>query len=231
MVHIQYKLRGVKVMIKYPITADSNYDLKEYGLDLSYLKDCAVCRLDSGEVLLNQGDPVEYLFIVLRGKIKVCMLAPNGKDLTLCYYISSGILGDVEFVQENKSASATSIAAFACDCIRIPLNLNQEYLMHNIKFMNQLANGLSTKLLNSSYAHITSALYSGEERLCSYILMAEHNQMFTEILSDVSKSIGISYRHLFRLLNDMCQRGVLERSASGFIVLDRQYLTEKSARM
>ncbi|MDD4843756.1 MAG: cyclic nucleotide-binding domain-containing protein [Anaerotignum sp.] len=218
-------------MIKCPITAESNSDLKEYGLDFCSLQDCVLCSFDSGEVLLNQGDPVEHLFIVLRGKIKVCMLAANGKDLTLCYYIANGILGDVEFVQENKSASATSIAAFPSACIRIPLNLNQEYLIHNITFMNQVARGLSTKLLNSSYAHITSALYSGEERLCSYILMAEHNGMFTEILSDVSKSIGISYRHLFRLLNDMCQRGVLEKRASGFIVLDRQYLGEKCARM
>ncbi|MEM1485569.1 cyclic nucleotide-binding domain-containing protein [Oscillospiraceae bacterium PP1C4] len=218
-------------MIKHPITAESNSDLKEYGLDFSYLQDCVLCRFDSGEVLINQGEQVEHLFIVLQGKIKVCMLAANGKDLTLCYYIASGILGDVEFVQENKSASATSIAAFACDCIRIPLNLNQEYLIHNISFMNQLASGLSTKLLNSSYAHITSALYSGEERLCSYILMAEHNGMFTEILSDVAKSIGISYRHLFRLLNDMCQIGVLKKRASGFIILDRQYLTKKCARM
>ncbi|WP_313524612.1 cyclic nucleotide-binding domain-containing protein [Anaerotignum sp.] len=218
-------------MVKHPISGESNADLKEFGLDCNHLKDCAICSFESGEVILNQGNEVEYLFIVLRGKIKVCMLAPNGKDLTLCYYISSGILGDVEFVQENKFASATSIAAFACDCIRIPVNLNREYLIHNITFLNQLASGLSTKLLNSSFAHITSALYSGEERLCSYILMAEHNQMFTEILSDVSKSIGISYRHLFRLLNDMCERGVLKKSASGFIVLDRQYLTEKCARM
>lgn len=218
-------------MKKHPITIESNSALKEYGLDFNSLQDCMLCRFDSGEVILNQGDPVKHLFIVLRGKIKVCMLAANGKDLTLCYYIASGILGDIEFVQEDKSASATSIAAFASDCIRIPLNHNQEYLIHNITFMNQVARGLSTKLLNSSYAHITSALYTGEERLCSYILMTENNGMFTEIISNVSKSIGVSYRHLFRLLNDMCQRGVLEKGVSGFIVLDRQYLTKKCARM
>lgn len=212
-------------MIKHPTTEETNATLKEYGLDLGSIQDCALCRFSSGEVLLNQGIPVEHLFIVLQGKVKVCMLAANGKVLTLCYYITSGILGDVELVQSDKCASATSIAVVPSNCIRIPLNLNQGYLMNNITFMNRVARGLSTKLLNSSNAHLTSALYSGEERLCSYILMSEHNGMFTEILSDVSKSIGISYRHLFRMLNSMCQSGVLEKRESGFMVLDRQYLT------
>lgn len=212
------------------ITAQ-NLLLEQYGLNLSALHDCTLCTFDYGEVILNQGEPVEYLFIVAQGKIKVSILAANGKDLTLCYYIDSGILGDVEIMQDNKFASATSIAAVPSVCMRIPLAMNEEYLTCNIKFMNLLAKGLSTKLLKSSNAHISSALYTGEERLCSYILIAEHKGVFADILTDVSRSIGISYRHLFRVLNDMCQRGVLEKTESGYVILDRQYLKKKCARM
>lgn len=218
-------------MTKLPFTTEANLTLKKYGLDLSSLNDCALCTFEPGEVILNQGKSVENVFIVLQGKVKVCMLAANGKDLTLCYYIDSGILGDIEFMQDNKSASATSIAAIPSVCIRIPVGLNEENLTHNIVFMNLLARGLSTKLLNSSHAHITSALYTGEERLCSFILMAEHNGVFTDILADVSRSIGISYRHIFRVLNNMCQSKVLEKTESGYVVLDRQYLKERCARM
>lgn len=230
-IELEYILKKGKVMIEHTITTEVNLTLKNHGLDLSLLHECTLCTFDSSEVIIKQGAIVENLFIVLHGKIKVCMFAANGKDLTLCYYISNGILGDVEFVQQNKSASATSIATYPSNCIKIPLASNQEYLAHNIMFMNLLSTGLSTKLLNSSNAHITSALYSGEERLCSYILMAEHKGLFTEILSDVSKSIGISYRHLFRLLNDMCKKGILEKRESGYMVLDREYLTKKCAHM
>ncbi len=217
-------------MTKHPITADGRSALKKYGLVLRDINDCALCHFKTGEIILNQGIPVDQLFIVIQGKVKVCMLAGNGKDLTLCYYISNGILGDIELMQEDKSASATSIAALPSICIRIPLSRNLTYLLNNTIFMNQVARGLSTKLLNSSNAHIASALYSSEERLCSYILMAEHNGLFTDILSDVSKSIGISYRHLFRVLNDLCQSGILERRESGFKILDKQYLLRKCTR-
>lgn len=211
------------------ITPEESSILKKYGIDLGAMHDCVVCRYEAGEIIFNQGKPVEYLYIVLKGKIKVCMLAANGRDLTLCYYISSGILGDVELVLEDKAASATSIADLTSHCVRIPLSLNLELLTNSITFMNQLAKGLSMKLLNSSNALVSSALYSGEERLCTYILITEHHGMFTGVLSDISKSIGISYRHLFRILNDLCRKGVLERRESGFLILDKQYLISKCA--
>jgi len=205
----------------------SSAALHAYGIDAAMVHGIALCRYDSGEILLKQGAPVEHLYLVLHGKIKIRMLAANGKDLTLCYYISSGILGDVELVQEDKSASATSIVVLPSDCIRIPLTRNWTYLHHNIVFMNQVAKGLSTKLLNSSNEHVSSALYSSEERLCSYILMAAHNNVFSDTLTDVSKSIGISYRHLFRLLSHLCQNGVLEKREAGFVISDKRYLLER----
>lgn len=208
-------------------TEKSKAALLEYGMDAGMVHGCALFRYESGEVLLKQGTPVEHLYLVLHGKIKICMLAANGKDLTLCYYISSGILGDVELVQDDKSASATSIAVLPSDCIRIPLARNWAYLHHNITFMNQVAKGLSTKLLNSSNEHVSSALYSSEERLCSYILMTAHNNLFSDTLTDVSKSIGISYRHLFRLLSRLCGNGVLEKRDAGFVILDKRYLQER----
>ena len=217
-------------MIEHSITAAAGAALKEYGLDPDAVNNCSLCNFEAGDIIFKQGSPVEHLFIVLNGKIKVCLLAGNGKDLTLCFYVSSGILGDVEFMQEDKSASATSIAVLPSACIKIPSSRNFRHLHDNTQFMNQVAKGLSTKLQNSSNAHIASALYSSEERLCSYILMAEHNGLFTDILSDVSKSIGISYRHLFRVLNDLCRIGVLERKGSAFKILDKQYLLRKRTR-
>lgn len=216
-------------MTKHPITEEGKSILKEYGIDLNIIRDCALCQFEAGETILKQGTLVEHLFLVVEGKIKVYQLAANGKDLTLCYYISSGILGDVELVQEDKAASATSVVATPSYCIQIPLALNRTYILNNIVFMNQVAKGLSAKLRNSNSAHISSALYSGEERLCSYILMAEHNGLFSDVLTDVAQSIGISYRHLFRVLGEMCRNGVLEKKESGYVILNRQYLMENCA--
>ena len=212
-------------MTKHPITPSEQIQIRQFGLNPELLKDCSLCRFNTGDILLTQGEDVKQIFLVLKGKIRVCMLAGNGKDLTLCFYLSQGILGDIELVQDDKLASATAVAALPSSCILIPLAQNAVYLKSCIGFMNQIATELARKLLGSSYAYAASALYSGEKRLCSYILICEHGGMFTEVLTDTAKAIGISYRQLFRLLQDLCQKGILEKTPVGFRILNRAYLT------
>lgn len=211
-------------MTKQPICSFDQSMIRKYGLDPALLQDCFLCRFQAGDILLTQGEAVEQIFLVLNGKIRVCMLAGNGKDLTLCFYLSQGILGDIELVQADKYASASAVAVLPTTCILIPLTSNAEYLKSCIDFMNQISSELARKLLGSSYAYAASALYSGEKRLCSYILICEHDGIFSEVLADAAKAIGISYRHLFRLLQNLCRRGVLEKTPIGFRILDKEYL-------
>lgn len=203
--------------------------LKGYGLEPERLSGCALCRFESGETVIAEGAPVEKLYIVLGGRIRVGMTAANGRALTLCYYVSDGILGDVELVMKGRAGSATSAAVRPSDCIAIPLDANAAYMTGCAPFMNRVAAELAAKLLNSGSGYIASALYSGEARLCAYILIHERDGLFSEILADTAKAIGVSYRHLCRLMNGLCHAGALERSAAGFRIRDRRYIADRSA--
>ena len=205
-----------------------NQQLLEYGIQLGKLTGYELCQYNLDDTLLKQGEEIKHIFIVLSGNVKVCVLAENGKDMILSHYLSKGIMGDIEFLQEDKSASATSIAFSAVNCLKIPLPANFEYLTNNIIFMNHLAKGLSSKLLKSNNSHMSSALFSGKERLCAYILISEKNDFFSDIKMEVSKSIGISYRQLFRILNELCKCGALEKRESGYKILDRAYLQKNA---
>ncbi|MDT2834316.1 cyclic nucleotide-binding domain-containing protein [Vagococcus carniphilus] len=50
------------------------------------------------------------LLIVSSGKVKVCSTAKNGKNLILSYYLSSGIIGDIEFLTDELKATTTITA-------------------------------------------------------------------------------------------------------------------------
>lgn len=88
---------------------------------------------------------------------------------------------------------------------------------------------LSVKLLRSSKDYVFTALYSGEARLCSYILHTSHNNIFNDILTDVSSSIGMSYRHMFRLLNQLCIDGLLDKRDNGYLIVNRDELIHRAA--
>lgn len=182
----------------------------------------------SGETILQEGMPIDYLLIVIEGTAKVCACSANGRDLVLCYYVCEGILGDVELMTDRYEATTTITAVTDFRCIALPLRLYAAALKANVTFLNITGRELSQKLLLSSKNYLATALHSGEERLCSYILQEAHNDVFCETLTDVARLIGISYRHLFRILNQLCGNGVLVKAANGYHIVNREKL-EKMA--
>lgn len=201
--------------------------LLTYGLEERGLVNCRVHIYESGEYVLRQGSPIESFFVVIKGTAKVCVNAENGKSLVLCSYVSEGILGDIELMLDEETASTTVIAASRLSCIAIPIPTNAGVLKNNIQLMNYIGRELSRKLLRSSDAHAASALLSSEARLCSYILATEYKGVFREYLTDAAQSVGISYRHVFRIINKLCRETVLEKTEAGFRIADMEELRKR----
>lgn len=202
--------------------------LDKYGL-LDHQSVCTVRKFSSGETIFAQGVEYKYIMIVVSGKVKVCTSAPSGKDLVLAYYLSSGLIGDVELMSDTTYATASVITLSAFECIIVPFQDNQDSMFQNLTFMTTLAKGLSENLISSSYNYTSNALYSGEQRLCTYILQGAYKNYFFDNLTDVAATIGISYRHLLRLLNKLCDDAILKREKRRFQILDKEQLVKRSS--
>lgn len=212
------------------ITQITNKDkeyIERYGLSLNKLVGCEHHSYESGEFVLESGKPLDYLYIVMDGTSKVFANASNGKDLVLCYYVSREILGDMELMLGAENADCTVVAVSNVEFTAIPIKENLTELKTNVKFLNKIGTSLSGKLLSSSKSFATAALYTGEERLCSYIMANARHGMFTEVLKDVAAATGLSYRHMFRILNKLCKEGILEKKESGYKVLSPDALEKK----
>ena len=203
--------------------------LEGYGIS-NMILDAGLClKFEAGEIILHEGMAILYLLIAVKGKAKVCTIAKNGKDLALCYYISHGLIGDIELMTNTSIASSSVIAMTDFECIALPYKNYAADLKNNLTFLNRLGSELSVKLIRSSKDYVSTALCSGEERLCSYILESSNNDVFNEVLADVSSSIGMSYRHMFRLLNQLCMDRVLDKKDYGYLIIDRHELIRRSA--
>lgn len=127
----------------------------------------------------------------------------------------------------SETGSCGGMAASQLSCIAIPIPANAGVLKNNIQLMNYIGRELSRKLLRSSDAHAASALLSSEARLCSYILATEYKGVFREYLTDAAQSVGISYRHVFRIINKLCRETVLEKTEAGFRIADMEELRKR----
>lgn len=202
--------------------------LAEYSIYAGELTDCVCLKYKAGETILQEGMPISSLLVVVGGKAKVCVSAPNGRNLVLCYYVSNGILGDVEMMMNTPESNSSIVALTDFECLSIPYRNNIEKLKCNNEFLNKLAYEISAKLIRSSENLASAALYSGEERLCTYILQTAHKDIFSDTLTDTAASVGMSYRHMFRILTGLCDEGILQKKKSGYNIADRRRLEEKA---
>lgn len=202
--------------------------LRQYGLEPEKLTNCSVRTYDFGEHIITEGIPAEYLFLVTAGRAKVGVSAPNGKNIILCFYISAGLMGEAEFFSRTETGSTTVTVLEKLTCIAIPVHINGAYLDSNLAFTRIAATALANKLLQRAGNVLENTLYTAQTRLCRYILDASIGDHFRDVMMDVAYSIGISYRHLYRMMGQLCQEGILEKEPSGYRICDLEKLQELS---
>ncbi|EOH93662.1 Crp/Fnr family transcriptional regulator [Enterococcus pallens] len=215
-------------MENYQLTEVHRKLLEKYGLSDMDTR-CFIHWYKAGETIHNEGEPYQHLIMLVSGKAKVCTTASNGKDLVLSYYVSGGLIGDMELASTTNTGTASVVALSPVECLVIPYQHQRNFLLENLTFVQHLARGLSEKLLLSSQNYVSTALYTGEQRLCSYILQGAYKGYFQDNLTDVAATIGMSYRHMFRLLKNLCEEGILERENHSFLILEEEELQARSS--
>lgn len=193
--------------------------LSDFGLQDIETDGLLIRNFKKGEFLFDQGSPLEYLMIITKGRIKVCSLASNGKTLLFCYNDPGTILGEVELMT-HAFASSSVCAVTDVQGLVIPYDRYQDYLLSNITFMNRICLILSEIVTQNSINGASNILYPFESRLCAYIAMTNENGYFNEKLTELAEFLGTSYRHLLRTLDNLCTKGVIEKTSLGYMVKD-----------
>lgn len=202
--------------------------MRRYGLDAGALEGCTAREYGFGERVLSEGERIRHILLVTGGKAKVGLMAPNGRSLILCFYLSRGLLGDVELFSGRVLASATVTALDGFRCLAIPLEPNRARLLNNLAFAQTAAAELSEKLMRSSISNVSHTLYTADVRLCRYLCEASDGACFRDVMTDVACSIGVSYRHLYRMMNALCEACILEKTPAGYRILDLDALTRRA---
>lgn len=216
-------------MQKEPLKTEYARRLAGYDIANVDLRDTVLLRFQPGEAILREGMPMEYLMFVISGKAKVCSTTASGKDLILCYYISEGIIGDMELMTGALIGGKTMCALTEFLCIGLPYKKYADILKADLTFVNRVGRELSQKLILSSSHSTDIALHSGEERLCAYILQTTQDSLFCDTLTDAARSIGVSYRHLLRMLNRLCAEDMLRKEPHGYRILNRPELIRRAS--
>lgn len=176
-----------------------------------------------GEFLMELGVPSEYLYFVTSGNIKIYTYTISEKLYIRDFYKGNApVVGEAGILWGNLPTCAVQ-ALTDGTCIGISAKQHREELLNDNLFLRYVGQTLSARLQASS--RITP-MDPVEVRFGAFLMANSENGIFSFNLSTCAVLLNTSYRHLFRVINKLCDIGILKRIDAGYQILNEAALIQ-----
>ncbi|MBP2242759.1 CRP-like cAMP-binding protein [Cytobacillus eiseniae] len=184
-----------------------------------------------GESICSQGDHAQYLYVLVKGKVKIYTTSEEGKTLILSFKTPLEVIGDIEYLRKIDIINTVE-AVTPVYMIGVHYRYLEKYGKDYSPLLQFLLDIITRKFTIKSQSLSFHLFYPVEVRLASYLLSVsvdESDPLFNKQLSinikDIANLIGTSYRHLNRVIGKFCAEGLIERRTGCIFVKNREGLS------
>lgn len=185
---------------------------------------------EQGELICSQGEATHYLYVLVKGKVKIFTTSEEGKTLILNFKTPLEVIGDIEYVQQIDTINTVE-AVSPVVMIGVRQSVLRRLSNNHAQFLQFLLDIITKKFYVKSHSMRINLMYPVEVRLASYLLSVVYDEneavvssQLTANITDTANLIGTSYRHLNRVIQDFCREGLVERSKGGILIKDLEGL-------
>ncbi|MER3125232.1 Crp/Fnr family transcriptional regulator [Bacillus pumilus] len=184
-------------------------------------------RYEQGELVCSKGDKREYLYLLVKGKLKIFTTTKEGKTFILSFKHPLEAIGDIEYVQKTDMVNTVE-AVTEVHMLRISHQALMRHAKNDPRVLNFLLKGITNKFYTKSNDLSFHLLYPVEVRLASYLLsvVTDDDSASALRLTDAASLIGTSYRHINRVIQQFSEKGLIERHRGKITICDRKGLLE-----
>lgn len=189
-------------------------------------------HVDEGECICSQGEPSQYLYVLVKGKVKIFTTSIEGKTLILSFKKPLELIGDIEFVRGIDIINTVE-AVSPVSMIGVHYQWLEKYGKEDPLFLQFLLDVITKKFYVKSHSMSFNLMYPVDVRLASYLLSVSYDESESQMedqqlrivsLKDVANLIGTSHRHLNRVIQQFCKEGLVERNKEFVVIKDRKGL-------
>ncbi|HEX5041426.1 MAG TPA: Crp/Fnr family transcriptional regulator [Candidatus Polarisedimenticolaceae bacterium] len=186
-----------------------------------------------GDRIFSEGDPSDFLFTILSGRVKVVKLVPGGREVILEIFGPGDPLGAV-VAYEGRPYPATAIATEPATCVLVRRTEFFALLERHPSLVRGYVTGLARRIMEltrripevaggrveTRFAHLFLKLSDGMGRPATggrFIPMSLSRQ-------DLADLTGTTIETAIRIMSRWGKEGVVRTEKEGFVVLDRAAL-------
>ncbi|MBD0384434.1 Crp/Fnr family transcriptional regulator [Paenibacillus sedimenti] len=213
-----------------------NHYLQAYRMESIFneqlIPHLSLYSFEQGELICSQGESPQYLYVLVKGKIKIYTTSAEGKSLILSFKTPLELVGDIEYVRGTDILNTVE-AVSTVSMIGVHHRWLKKYGKDYAPLLQFLLEIITQKFYVKSNSLSFNLMYPVEVRLASYLLSVcfdESDSLFngqlrSANLRDAANLIGTSYRHLNRVIGQFCTEGLIERNKGFILVKDRERLS------
>jgi CRP/FNR family transcriptional regulator len=200
---------------------------------LAILKKSSQMTFKKGEIIYSEGDPLEYLYIVHTGRVKIYQLFESGKEQLLRILESGEFMGELALFTEKvldgyaEALENTEICAIHRDHI-------QELMKTHATIPLKILSEFSMRLEETEFLVSQLSYRDVETRTASYLIkLVEENQSDQIVLPmskrDLASHLGTTQETISRRLSHFQTNGWIEQKGHRNIkIIDREALEQAS---
>lgn len=188
---------------------------------------CAIMRrVSRGTAVVLAGDSTDFVYFVLNGSLKVMVSDEDGREVILTMLGQGDIFGEMSVV-DAEPRSATVTAVTPSDLVLISQSDFRRILQENFDISLRIMSNLAKRLREADRKIESLALMDVYGRVARLLLdMAEKGEdqlIVRKKISkqDIAKMIGASREMVSRVMKDLHNRGLIQETDDGVILLDQ----------
>lgn len=187
---------------------------------------CAMMRrVPRGTAVVLAGDDTDFVYFVLNGSLKVMVSDEEGREVILTILGQGDLFGEMGVV-DAEPRSATVTAVMPSDLVMIAQSDFRRILQENFDISLRIMGNLARRLRAADRKIESLALMDVYGRVARLLLdMAEKEAGQTVVRrkiskQDIAKMIGASREMVSRVMKDLQNRGLIEETDNGVILLE-----------
>jgi CRP/FNR family cyclic AMP-dependent transcriptional regulator len=178
-----------------------------------------------GSAIMREGDPVDSLYIVISGRLKVMMGEADGKETILSIIGPGEFFGEMGLIDDNPR-SASVVAIEPCELLAVSKRAFRKCLVENADLAMAVMRVLVRRLREADRKIGSLAMLDVYGRVARLLLdMSEDvngRKVVTKRLTkqDIAKMVGASREMVSKVMGDLQASGHIEVEGSTIVLRD-----------
>ena len=180
--------------------------------------------IPANRTLLSQGDETSSLYYLARGRCRVFAVTAAGKQILVNTLQAPCLIGEIELISGDHPFRVETLEE--CELAVLPYSPCRELLLEDPRFLRQVAWELADKERKNALRMLQMASAPLVHRLA--VLLLENAQQGRVRLKKtlIAQSLGVSYRHLEKVMKDLCEAGILVQNGKDYTIQKAEKLQE-----